>query len=448
MIFWHHIIRQQAVHDAKAAKELEKDIAGLEAQVHGMNLTADIWQLGTAQIEVISAVSGLPMETPAGRFDLTEAVCIRIPGVAEILLAPKGIDMDAVMEELGRKREELTTLLGKYGAVSAEELQNRLTAMNELQMELRQVRRDEQRALGDTDWDELKSAVAVLPDPLPDMQTVQDALRALCGRQSADSFCGGLHTELAAFEKQYGDPDKLRELLEKTKQDAARRRQELNGADQLPEEFRDVSDPEKYEESLKKQVEHAEAEVERCRGELAAAERQLDNKTAEEYEEDIQRADEAFRRQKEERAHWKHIQEVFHRLKEASMINPMTGLEAAFRRNLSELSGDRLRADGMDEHLKTQIISGRHPLNAEILSEGTKDTLSLAFRLAVLEHLYPDGGCVAVFDDPFTDMDPQRTAAACRMLSKFAEHNQVIFATCDEKYKLMLQGHQVEMTTS
>ena len=127
------------------------------------------------------------------------------------------------------------------------------------------------------------------------------------------------------------------------------------------------------------------------------------------------------------------------------MGNPMTDLEAAFRRNLSELSGDRLRAAEMDERLKTQIVSGGHPLNAEILSEGTKDTVSLAFRLAVLEHLYPDGGCVAVFDDPFTDMDPQRTAAACRLLSKFAEHNQVIFVTCDEKYKPMLHGHLLEM---
>lgn len=431
--------------DVKTAAELERDIAGLESQIRGMNLTADIRQLGDAQIEVVSAVSGLPMEHAAERFDLTEAVCIRIPGVAEIRLAPKGVDMDAITAELGQKRGELAALLGKYGAASAEKLQQRLEQRNDLQWKLQQFQRDERHTLGDTDWDELKSAAAALPDDLPDERTVQAALRGICGGQLPDTFCGGLQTELNVFEKKYADPDKLRQTLEETKQDVERCREELDGAGQLPEEFRDVSDPETYEARLKKLAEDAETKVERCRNDLTAAERQLGDRTAEEYEEEIRKADESFRRQKEEHAHWKHIQDVFLDLKETSMGNPMTDLEAAFRRNLSELSGDRLRAAEMDERLKTQIASGGHPLNAEILSEGTKDTVSLAFRLAVLEHLYPDGGCVAVFDDPFTDMDPQRTAAACRLLSKFAEHNQVIFATCDEKYKPMLHGHLLEM---
>ena len=434
--------------DVKTAEDLEKTIAGLESQIRGMNLTADIQRLGDAQIEVVSAVSGLPMEHVAERFDLTEAVCIRIPGVAEIRLAPKGVDMDAITAELGQKRRELAALLDKYGAASAEELQQRLERRNELQRELQQLGRDEQRTLGNTDWDELKSAAAALPDTLPDEQAVQAALRRICDGQLVDTFCGGLQTELRVFEKQYADPDKLRQTLEKTKQDTKRYQRELRETGQLPEEFRDVSDPETYEARLKKIVEDTEKKEESCRNELTAAERQLGDKTAEEYEEEIRQADESFRRKKEEHAHWKHIQDVFLDLKETSMGNPMTDLEAAFRRNLLELSGDRLRVEEMDDQLKTQLISGRHPLTAEILSEGTKDTISLAFRLAVLEHLYPGGGCVVVFDDPFTDMDPQRTAAACRLLSKFAEHNQVIFATCDEKYKSMLQGHQIELITN
>ena len=88
----------------------------------------------------------------------------------------------------------------------------------------------------------------------------------------------------------------------------------------------------------------------------------------------------------------------------------------------------------MDENLRTSISSGSSLLTAEILSEGTKDTIALAFRLAVLRHLFPGGGCVAVFDDPFTDMDPGRTARACRLVEEFAKNNQVIFVSCDPKY--------------
>ena len=74
-----------------------------------------------------------------------------------------------------------------------------------------------------------------------------------------------------------------------------------------------------------------------------------------------------------------------------------------------------------------------------------KDTISLAFRLAMPEHLFPNGGGLAVFDDPFTEMSPERTKQACRLLEKFAENNQVIFITCDDKYRKLLTGNVIQI---
>ena len=84
-------------------------------------------------------------------------------------------------------------------------------------------------------------------------------------------------------------------------------------------------------------------------------------------------------------------------------------------------------------------------LTADILSDGTKDTVALAFRLAVLKHLFPNGGCTTVFDDPFTDMDPTRTEQACQMIQDFAQNNQVIFVSCDDKYKKYLKGNVISI---
>ena len=63
----------------------------------------------------------------------------------------------------------------------------------------------------------------------------------------------------------------------------------------------------------------------------------------------------------------------------------------------------------------------------------------------MLEHLYPQGGAVAVFDDPFTDMDPSRTRQACALLQHFARNNQVLFITCDEKYLTLLSGKELSL---
>ena len=79
------------------------------------------------------------------------------------------------------------------------------------------------------------------------------------------------------------------------------------------------------------------------------------------------------------------------------------------------------------------------------LSEGTKETVSLAFRLAVLDHLFPDGGGVIVFDDPFTDMDAERSAQSCELVQECAKRHQVIFLTCREEYLDMLKGNVVQI---
>jgi uncharacterized protein YhaN len=101
----------------------------------------------------------------------------------------------------------------------------------------------------------------------------------------------------------------------------------------------------------------------------------------------------------------------------------------------------------MDENMDVNITSGENPLKYDILSEGTKDTIALAFRLAMLEHLFPDGGGLVVLDDPFTEMDETRTRQACSLVQKFADAgNQVIFVTCDNKYRKLLTGNFVEMS--
>ena len=95
------------------------------------------------------------------------------------------------------------------------------------------------------------------------------------------------------------------------------------------------------------------------------------------------------------------------------------------------------------DKLSMKIYSDNTLLNYGKLSEGTKETVSLAFRLAVLDHLFPDGGGVIVFDDPFTDMDAERTAQSCNLIKECATRHQVIFLTCKEEYLNMLEGNRI-----
>jgi uncharacterized protein YhaN len=44
-------------------------------------------------------------------------------------------------------------------------------------------------------------------------------------------------------------------------------------------------------------------------------------------------------------------------------------------------------------------------------------------------------------------MDPKRVEVSCKLIQKYAEKNQVIFITCDEKYKkLMPNGNIIKVS--
>lgn len=87
----------------------------------------------------------------------------------------------------------------------------------------------------------------------------------------------------------------------------------------------------------------------------------------------------------------------------------MRDISESFTRYLGIISGGKVFSEFPEaDKLNMNIYSDNKLLDYGKLSEGTKETVSLAFRLAVLDHLFPDGGGVIVFDDPFTDMDADR----------------------------------------
>lgn len=124
----------------------------------------------------------------------------------------------------------------------------------------------------------------------------------------------------------------------------------------------------------------------------------------------------------------------------------MASIENKFWEYLEIITEGSLHLNNIDEQMSVQIASGAHALTYDILSEGTKDTISLAFRLAMLEHLYPEGEGLAIFDDPFSDMDSKRVEQACKLIQKFAEKNQVIFISCDSKYKNYMSGNVISVS--
>lgn len=124
----------------------------------------------------------------------------------------------------------------------------------------------------------------------------------------------------------------------------------------------------------------------------------------------------------------------------------MLDLEESFAGYLKRISDGSVLSEFPEaDKLNMDIYSKNRLLDYGKLSEGTKETIALAFRLAVLDHLFPEGGGVIVFDDPFTDMDAERTEQSCRLIRECAARHQVIFLTCREEYLERIGGNCIRL---
>ncbi|MEE8441470.1 MAG: AAA family ATPase [Spirochaetia bacterium] len=96
---------------------------------------------------------------------------------------------------------------------------------------------------------------------------------------------------------------------------------------------------------------------------------------------------------------------------------------------------------------QTTADSPQDGLPYALLSQGTKDSLALAVRLALAETALGTSSAPFILDDPLVDMDPSRRAAAAAALSRFAEHHQVIILTCHpEHVTLFPDAHRIDLS--
>lgn len=433
--------------EIKAVQNLRSRQAELEGQIAGLNLAARIRKLGDTPVEIRSAANGLPLSAQDGELAITEAVEISVPGIMEMQLMPQGMDLDAVKEELGDIRMRISDIFKKYRVESLEELQEKSGAYDRLGAEVSNLKQSLALQLNSLSWEELEKQNAQAPADIPTATEVKLQIEAICKNVPIDRFIGEKEGIKRQYEERYVSIDRLRDAIEGQRQQLRENEDKLGFVKDVPEEYRDIENPDQYDSRLCDKIEELEEELAALRDGLGGAERKLGEKSAEEYSEELVQAKADFEEKKAVCAHWEHIYQVFLQVKETAKGNPMQDIEEKFREYLTLISdGGVSLASPLDDRMTVKLASGNRALTYEILSNGTKDTISLAFRLAMLEHLFPDGGGLAVFDDPFTDMDPKRVEQSCRLIQKYAENNQVIFITCDAKYLQMLSGHVISVS--
>jgi uncharacterized protein YhaN len=83
-----------------------------------------------------------------------------------------------------------------------------------------------------------------------------------------------------------------------------------------------------------------------------------------------------------------------------------------------------------DKPVLVAIRKNKEQVQVEGLSDGTRDQLYLALRLAAIEHHIENvSPCPVILDDILINSDDTRSSAALQVIGDLAKHAQVLFFT-------------------
>ena len=437
------VIKGPSEEELALAQECERDIRRLESQLGGMNIALDVEMTNGDPFEIRSVSSGATMDIHK---PISEAVIINIPGVMKLCLAPADLDIAEVQTVLWGRKETLKNLMDKYRTKSTAGLEELLKSALDQQAKIDSMQEQLDKVLDGEDLSVLE--VAARAGASRSIGNIQLEIVDLCGGIEPERLITVNETVIDGYKREYGSLAQMGQKLAALRSELAQAEKTLNDLGTIPAEFAEVQNPAIHlatlDSELKKQQKMKEeaAQVKAAaQTRLSACMEQLDGNPVEAK----LIAEQNFQEQVELLDKWLHILEVFQAQKQALSEHPMQDVADKFAENLRTITGGSVNSVFEDQDaMEMTVYSQSRQLSYNTLSEGTKEVVSLAFRLAVLDHLFPNGGGVIIFDDPMTDMDSDRVAASCKLLTQAAERHQVIFLTCREEYLSMLDGNLVK----
>ena len=411
-----------------------------------MNLSACVRLFGGNKAQVKIIRTGEIIDITDENISIDEAVIFIIPGVVEMALSPKSVNSEEINAEISRIKDEQRKIFEKYNVNSLENLVSLSECAKSKAAEHEKYAERLALILDGTDYAALKSQASSITGEIRPANDIKTDIQSLC-KCEVSVFIAAKKAAVENYEKAHESVARLQEKIKDNKKVLEDSRKKLGEINSIPEEYFKV-DVDAHALTLEKNKQTITNECNEALSEKTNAQSRLDSfKENLEYEphEALENAKARYEEKKSELESWVHIQQVFLEQKANLSDNSSSVIADKFAEYLSIISGSRLSADFPDaDKLDMEIYSGDNHLTYDMLSEGTKDTVSLAFRLAVVDHLFPDGNGVVILDDPFTDMDEKRTEKSCELVKKCAERHQVIFLTCKKEIAEMLSGNLIE----
>lgn len=109
-------------------------------------------------------------------------------------------------------------------------------------------------------------------------------------------------------------------------------------------------------------------------------------------------------------------------------------IKDGFDKYFNILAGIGAQNYQLDANLEISVIEQGLPRNTGFLSSGYRDMVGICMRMALIDAMYKEEKPFIIFDDPFVNLDDDKTTGAMTLLNLIAKEYQIIYFTCHGKY--------------
>ncbi|MBR6451112.1 MAG: AAA family ATPase [Lachnospiraceae bacterium] len=111
-----------------------------------------------------------------------------------------------------------------------------------------------------------------------------------------------------------------------------------------------------------------------------------------------------------------------------------------FKKYFSMLSSEEASEFQLDANIHMTRRELGEARNVENFSSGNRDLIDICLRFALIDAMYKDEKPFVILDDPFVNLDKNKTDRALKLLAEVARNYQVIYFTCHDSRSLPSGG--------
>ncbi len=178
-------------------------------------------------------------------------------------------------------------------------------------------------------------------------------------------------------------------------------------------------------------------EMDACKTEISKIDIQLEQLLEQkdsilESEQELEKQQELYREGKQKYEDLKKVQEHLQNARDSFSAKYAGPIQAGFEKYYQMLTGQEASGYKLDVNANLTVTIYGMQRDSRLLSHGQRDLMGLCLRMAFVEAMYQQERPFLILDDPFVNLDEEKTEKGLELLGKIGREYQILYFTCHE----------------